>query len=310
MLEKTCDILKREEKQNDTGLIRELKSGKAERKCGTCLIYSLTNRITKNLTLLVATGNPRHNRNVVGDKDMTERNKFDNIYSKRKSDGSSGWQDDWRYRGRKRYFQRLLTKWYCPKEGNLLELGCGNGVIGLWFAERGFNVHGFDISRDAIDWANENARQLGVSADFREGNLLRPADNYPSMLFDFIFDGDSTQYISDADWPLFYKSIRAMLKPGGLFWLSVGLPNESFHGEYRDRHWHYKAGDRTAFYDNNQGYRICAPKEYIIQEVTDAGFKIQELEEFTICDWEGYPADKRNTDPPFFSKKSIAISLS
>ena len=241
---------------------------------------------------------------------MTERHKFDDIYAKRKSEGKSGWQDDWRYRGRERCFERLLSKGYCPKDGELLELGCGNGVIGLWFAKRGFKVHGLDISRTAIDWANENARQLGVSADFREGNLLRPADSYPAMLFDFILDGDSTQYISDAYWPLFYRTIRPMLKPGGLFWLSMELPNDSFHGEYRDQHWHYKSGDRTAFYDNKPGFRVCAPKEYIIQEITDAGFIIHDLEEFSICDWEGYPADEEDTDPPFFGKKSIALSLS
>jgi len=239
---------------------------------------------------------------------LTTAESFNQFYAKRKTDNKYGWQADWRYRVRESLFEQLMSKPYFPQEGDLLELGCGNGVMGLWFAPCGFSIYGFDISPTAVEWANENALKANASAEFREGNILYPDEPFKGRSFDFIFDGDSTQYLGDNDWAVFYKRIFSILNPGGLFWLTVDLLNENFQGEYHDKHWHYNAGDRTASFGNKQ-YRIGASREHIIEEFTAAGFMAREMVDFSLYDFEECPPSEKASLLPFHSLRSIALSL-
>ena len=47
-----------------------------------------------------------------------------------------------------------------------VDLGCGAGVYAIWFAQKGFDVTGVDISPTAIGIAREKAAKAGVSCRF------------------------------------------------------------------------------------------------------------------------------------------------
>jgi ubiquinone/menaquinone biosynthesis C-methylase UbiE len=72
-----------------------------------------------------------------------------------------------------------------PDGADVLEVAPGPGYLALEMARLGrFRVTGLDISRTFVQMATENARQAGVSVDFRHGN----AESMPfdSESFDLI----------------------------------------------------------------------------------------------------------------------------
>jgi len=58
-----------------------------------------------------------------------------------------------------------------PDGADVLEVAPGPGYFAIELARLGrFRVTGLDISRTFVDIASENARQAGVSVDFRRGD--------------------------------------------------------------------------------------------------------------------------------------------
>src|SRR5437773_2992109 len=73
------------------------------------------------------------------------------------------------------YFRRCATFQVRPdlkgKALNVLELGCGNGRLSVFLAtEYGFNMTAVDVSTQAIQAAQDNARRHGRSEERRVGN--------------------------------------------------------------------------------------------------------------------------------------------
>lgn len=54
---------------------------------------------------------------------------------------------------------------YLPETGNVLDIGCGFGLFGLYFASTHPQrlIHGFDLNAKRIATANESARKLGMA---------------------------------------------------------------------------------------------------------------------------------------------------
>src|SRR2546421_1975130 len=64
----------------------------------------------------------------------------------------------------------------------LLDLACGRGGYGLEIASRtGARLVGVDFSAEAVRQANEHARRLGRTADFRTGDLAATGLNAGSV---------------------------------------------------------------------------------------------------------------------------------
>lgn len=86
---------------------------------------------------------------------------------------------------------QLLVRAACralPREGKLLDLGCGIGVCGLVLAKGGTcrpPVYFSDLSEKAIELTRRNAQRLGVEAVVRQGSLFAP---WAGERFDAIVD--------------------------------------------------------------------------------------------------------------------------
>lgn len=109
----------------------------------------------------------------------TDYASHDRAYQRKRNDPARiGWikqdelDDDWRLS-----WQPLLRKNAFPKQGRLLELGCGAGNTSLQFVKQAYEVVGVDIAPTAIDWAIENAARTGINATFLTGNVLTLAED-------------------------------------------------------------------------------------------------------------------------------------
>jgi 2-polyprenyl-3-methyl-5-hydroxy-6-metoxy-1,4-benzoquinol methylase len=97
----------------------------------------------------------------------------------------------------------------------LLDLGCGSGLISKQLQERGWQVRGLDFSSVAVAKAQANSIDAAV-ADIDEG-LPEPADQY-----DVVVAGDVLEHVFD---PLAaIGEVARVLKPGGYFLVTV--PND------------------------------------------------------------------------------------
>ena len=61
---------------------------------------------------------------------------------------------------------------HSPRRTKLLDLGCGDGTIGLFLARLGYQYVGIDISEAAIERARQRAAENDVGARFEVENVL------------------------------------------------------------------------------------------------------------------------------------------
>lgn len=102
--------------------------------------------------------------------------------------------------------------------GAVLDLGCGTGDNGLFFASRGFDVWGVDIVTAAIARARDLARKAGLPpARFlvRDGLALEGL----GMRFDTIVDSGFFHALDDEERRFYLHSVEAAIQPGGLLHL-------------------------------------------------------------------------------------------
>lgn len=103
--------------------------------------------------------------------------------------------------------------------GRALDLGCGEGGDAIWLARRGWRVVAADVSRVALDRAEQHARAAGVAdrIGWERHDLAR---SFPEGSFDLV----SAQFLhSPVDMPRedILRSAAAAVAPGGVL-LVVG----------------------------------------------------------------------------------------
>ena len=108
-----------------------------------------------------------------------------------------------------------------PADATLLDLACGRGGYGLEIAARtGARLIGVDFSTEAIRQATGNARERGVAAEFRVGDLADTG--LPDRCVTAIVCVDAVQF---AEHPAAaYTEMRRVLVPGGRVVLTCWEP--------------------------------------------------------------------------------------
>jgi SAM-dependent methyltransferase len=109
---------------------------------------------------------------------------------------------------------RMLSRGLAPG-ARVLDVGCGRGVLLASLADRGFEVHGFEISAAA-------AAGTDPRADIRVGKDLAEA-GYPDAWFDEVILWHVLEHLPDPRRTL--AEIHRILKPSGR--LIVAVPNYS-----------------------------------------------------------------------------------
>jgi 2-polyprenyl-3-methyl-5-hydroxy-6-metoxy-1,4-benzoquinol methylase len=106
-------------------------------------------------------------------------------------------------------------------EGKIvLDAACGSGYGSNILAERAYQVHGIDISIEAIDYAEKNFG--GSNIHYSQGDItdLKYSDN----TFDVVVSFETIEHISESMQKLFLNQIERVLKPDGI--LIMSTPNK------------------------------------------------------------------------------------
>ena len=207
-------------------------------------------------------------------------------YRYQKEQGGVGWNaSEDVYTERHEYFQQLIDDGSWPAAGRVLELGCGAGNTSTWFAQKGYELVGVDLSPTAIEWARERIVAEGVDATFIQGNVLR-LDDLDDDQFDLVIDSHCLHCIIGDDRQCFLSEAFRVLKPGRVMWVETmcePVIAEKFPG--------YDLNTKCQMVGEGEerfAARYIGARGDLENEVTQAGFQIDSS---ILDDQSGTPDD-------------------
>ncbi len=112
------------------------------------------------------------------------------------------------------HFQRDLTTSNPLKELNLLDIGCGAGLLCEPIAEQGAHVTGIDGSGYNIDIAKTHAKNKGISINYIHCLADSLTNNSHFSQYDVVLNTEVIEHVSDQK--ALIASCCKLLKPGGL----------------------------------------------------------------------------------------------
>jgi SAM-dependent methyltransferase len=140
-------------------------------------------------------------------------------------DARAAWRDGqskqpWKLAERQAFRERLMPGI------RLLEIGAGTGQDSAYFQEEGFAVVAADLSAVMV----EHCRAKGIEAHVMDFLHL----DFPVCSFDAVFAMNCLLHVPNHDLPAVLAAVRAVLRPGGLFFVGVYGGNESAEGPIHD----------------------------------------------------------------------------
>ncbi len=116
-----------------------------------------------------------------------------------------------------------LADWLLKEmqEPVVLDIGCGNGWVAIYFASRGIKTFGIDSSPTAIGEAREAAQKAGLDKRtfFAVGNGLDLP--YEDANFAAIFDRGFFHHVPEDEYERYISETTRVLKPNGLLSLQA-----------------------------------------------------------------------------------------
>ncbi len=100
----------------------------------------------------------------------------------------------------------------------ILDLGCGTGRNANYLAEEGNSVIGIEISKTALALAKARAQELGVTVDYRLGDIGVPYDISDNSI-DIVLDVTSSNSLNEKGREVYLREVSRVLKIGGYFFV-------------------------------------------------------------------------------------------
>jgi 2-polyprenyl-6-hydroxyphenyl methylase/3-demethylubiquinone-9 3-methyltransferase len=112
----------------------------------------------------------------------------------------------------------VLSSRDLPVNGlSVADIGCGPGGQSIFWASRGFDVHGLDVSADFIDSATSRADTMGLDIDFRLGTAARLP--WPDESMDICLAPELLEHVPE--WQDCLDEFARILRPGGLLYINT-----------------------------------------------------------------------------------------
>ncbi len=133
-------------------------------------------------------------------------------------------------KGRRRAYSKMLDKIERIKpKGSILQIGAENGIFLDEARRNGWEVHGVELSENAVRYAREKLDLTNV----HQGNIKDRA--YPDRTFDVIVMLDVIEYLTDPKDTII--EARRVLKDDGVIYVSAPLINSALSRVLMTRWW-------------------------------------------------------------------------
>ena len=131
------------------------------------------------------------------------------------------------------YFYENYPEWF---EGEIIDLGCGDGRDTLFLAKQGLSVIGIDISRSAITKAREIAKRHGLNVRYFEKDIVFLREEKRES-YSLAINMGCLHMITDSKQRIQHlERVFEILKPGGRFILAYCKENQG-KGFYSTPQW-------------------------------------------------------------------------
>ena len=100
----------------------------------------------------------------------------------------------------------------------ILDLGCGTGRNANYLADMGNKVIGIEISRTALSLAKARALAMGVSVDYRLGDIGEKYDIEGESV-DVVLDITSSNSLNEKGRVIYWDEVARVMKKGGYFFV-------------------------------------------------------------------------------------------
>lgn len=115
------------------------------------------------------------------------------------------------------YFHRVIQKagFGSPEHTQIVEVGCGGGIVSEAMAKRGYDIRAVDLSPSSVAAARAHATitQIPNPPEYVVGNAYKLP--FEDKCTDVVIMSDVLEHLTDL--PLAIKEVSRILKPGGLF---------------------------------------------------------------------------------------------
>lgn len=107
---------------------------------------------------------------------------------------------------------------YIVNDKVVLDLGCGTGRNSNYFAKEGNSVIGMEISKTALFLAKERAKELGLTVDYRMGDIGEKYD-IEDRSIDVVLDVTSSNSLDEKGRENYLEEMFRVLKKGGFIFV-------------------------------------------------------------------------------------------
>lgn len=86
-----------------------------------------------------------------------------------------------------------------PKDGLILEAGCGSALLSLILADYGFKVTALDFDKNVINYAEKRMCLNTLELNFIQGDILKLSQLFKNNYFDVVCHSGVMEHFSDND---------------------------------------------------------------------------------------------------------------
>ena len=153
----------------------------------------------------------------------------------------------------------LIERWRKP--GRLLDLGCGPGTFSVAARARGWTTVGLDINTTSI--AHCRKRGLDVIAG------AFPHPDLVGQTFDVVAMNDFLEHLADPAGAL--RTVRSLLAPGGLVFISTPDVGSTMARLTRGRWLHLKPNEHLVYFDRRTITKLLEQTGFRVTHVQSIG---------------------------------------
>jgi SAM-dependent methyltransferase len=119
-------------------------------------------------------------------------------------------------------FDNLYLREHCPPPARILDHGCGSGNNMIWFQNRGYEVHGSEITEACLPLIQEN---IGTTKNIKINHDGYPLE-WPDGYFQAIVSNQVLCFCPDQK--KLVNELYRLMAPGGAIFVSTLGPENSF----------------------------------------------------------------------------------
>lgn len=131
-----------------------------------------------------------------------------------------------------RFIQKAFPDISKRKKIKILDAGFASGRHLIYLATQGFDVYGFDYSKESLKFAREWLGKEGLTAEIREADIFDLP--YQSNSFDVVVEIGMIEHFLLEQREKAIGEIHRVLKPGGQLFLNVKKKGDHLDGSGRE----------------------------------------------------------------------------